>query len=322
LGACSGGTGGTGAGGGTGGTGGAAVTPSAEASKAPLAPLDAFFATMNGDKDTDKSQQTKYQEAIAACMTTQGFEYKPVLDASASAGAAASASNTDLQRGTKEYAAQYGYGEVADATADPSQGESADPNQAYVNAMSDTEKKAYRAALSGTANPKLGYNWQTAGCHGTAQHEVGLDDNPHAALQGEMNAMDKSIDADPRVSDVVAKWAACMAGAGYAGLKAVGDAEGSISDQVKQIEQAAYNGVDQSKLTPAKSAEIDATIKNQLAPLTAVEIKTAVADFTCRDDVGYTQTDQDVTTEYQQKFMNTHKAELDAWMEASLTSKK
>jgi hypothetical protein len=325
LGACSGGTGGTGAGGGTSGTGstrGTAATPSAEASKAPLAPLDAFFATMYGDKDAAKSQQTKYQESIAACMTTQGFRYKPVVDPGASGGTAASSDNPDLQWGTKEYAAQYGYGAVASAIADPTQGPSADPNQDYVNAMSETEKKAYHAALSGTGNPKLGYNWQTAGCQGAAQHEAGLDVNQHAALQDEMTAMDKSIDSDPRVRDVNAKWAACMAGAGYADLKVVGDAEQSIEAQVQQVEQAAYAHVDQSKLTPAKTTEIEATIKAQLAPLTSVEIKTAVADFTCRDDVTYTRTHQDVTIEYQQKFMDTHKAELDAWMEASLAANK
>ena len=322
LGACTGSAGGTGAGGGTGGTDGTAVTPSATASKAPLAPLDAFFATMYGDKDAAKSQQMRLQESVAACMSTQGFQYKPVVDSSASGGTAASSDNPDLQWGTKEYAAQYGYGAVASAIADPTQGASADPNQDYVNAMSETEKKAYAAALSGTGNPKLGYHWETAGCQGAAQHEAGLDVNQHAALQEEMTAMDKSIDSDPRVSDVNAKWAACMAGAGYAGLKVVGDAEQSIETQVQQVEQAAYAHVDQSKLTPAKTAEIEATIKTQLAPLTSVEIKTAVADFTCRDDVTYTPTHQDVTVEYQQKFMDTHKAELDAWMETSLASNK
>jgi hypothetical protein len=320
LAACTGGTSGTGAGGGTGGTGGTTVTPSAEASKAPLAPLDAFFATMYGDKDVVKAQQMKVQESVAACMATQGFTYKPVVDPGTSGGTAASSDTSGVQWGTKEYAALHGYDVTANA--DPTQGGSADPNEAYVNAMSQTEKKAYSAALSGTGNPKLGYHWETAGCQGAAQHGAGLDTNQHAALQEEMTALDKSIDSDPRVSGVVAKWAACMAGAGYAKLKVVGDAEGSITQQVQQIKQAASDGVDQSKLTPAKTAEINTTIKAQLAPLTAVEIKEAVADFTCRDDAKYTQTHQDVTVEYQQKFMDTHKAELDTWMAADLSANK
>jgi len=328
LSACTGSAGGTpAASAGSVAAGGAAVTPSAAPSKAPLAPLDAFFAQMNGDKDAVNAANTKVQTSIAACMAAQGFQYTPVPNTDENGGTAAASDNPNLQWGTKAYAAQYGYGTVAAALSDPTQGEPVDPNAAYVSAMSATEKKAYQAALSGTANPKeSGYHWETAGCAGAAHHEAiaatGQDETSHDALQSEMTALDKSIDADPRMTAVTTTWAACMADAGYPRLTAIGDAEQSIDVQVQQIRQSAYDGVDQSKLTAAKTSEIDATIKGQLAPLTPIEITTAVADFTCRDSAGYATTQLDVATEYQQKFMDAHKAELDAWLEASLTAKK
>jgi hypothetical protein len=328
LAGCSGGTASTGApvgtaGAGTGAPGGTAATPSAAASQAPLAPLDAFFATMNGDKDAAKANQMKIQESIAACMTHQGFEYKPVVDSSATV---ASSNASGPQWGTKAYAEQDGYGMTASAAVDPSQADPVDPNQAAIDAMSDTEKAAYRAALHGTGNLKAGYSWQTAGCQGAAQHAsivaTGMDENQYASLQQEMTALDTSITNDPRVSGVDAKWAQCMAGAGYTQLTAVGDAEGLVNQKVMQIKQAPYDNVDPTKLSTAKLAELDAEVKTQLSAYTPTEIKIAVADFTCRDAVKYTQMFQDVTTEYQKGFMTAHKAELDAWMASYLSTKK
>ena len=84
--------------------------------------------------------------------------------------------------------------------------------------------------------------------------------------------MNKAIDADPRVSAAVSTWAGCMADAGYPNLKTVGDAEAAIHDQVQQVQRAAYAGVDESTLTAAKSAELAATVKTQLAPLTPVDL--------------------------------------------------
>ena len=325
LAGCSGGTASTGATVGTAGAGkgATAATPSAAARQTPLAPLDAFFATMYGDKDAVKAQGLQIQESIATCMTQQGFEYKPVVDSSATV-AASNASGPQL--GTKAYAEQYGYGMTASAAVDPSQADPVDPNQAAIDAMSDTEKNAYRAALYGTGNPKEGYKWETAGCQGAAEHAsivaTGMDENRYAALQEEMTAMDTSVNSDPRVSDVDAKWAQCMAGAGYTQLTAVGDAEGAIDQKVMQIKQAPYNNVDPATVTTAQQAVIDAGVKTQLAAFTPTEIKTAVADFTCRDDVKYTQTYQDVNTEYQRAFMTAHKAEFDAWMASYLSAKK
>jgi len=325
LGACTGGSSAASATGATGGTGGTAVTPSAEPSKAALAPLDAFYATMFSDKDAVSAKAVQLEESIAACMADKGFEYKPVVH-SAGGGTAAGKNTLDVQFGTKEFAEQYGYGETTSPYGDTAQEEPVDPNEASVNAMSEAEQKAYRAALHGTGNPKEGYHWETAGCQGAAEHEAlaatGLDEDQHAALQSEETAMSKSIDSDPRVSDVNVTWAACMADAGYADLAVVSDAEGSIIDQASAIKQDVYSDVDESTLTPEKSAELEAAVKVQLATLTPVEIKTAVADFTCRDAVKYTQTYQDVTVEYQQKFMDDHKAEFDAWMDSYLSAKK
>src|SRR5690606_2364200 len=140
-----------------------------------------------------------------------GFEYTPV-DWSAMNGGSFSSDELDVQWGTLEFAEQYGYG----ATTDPwgNQGEEVvdpgaeqeqfvDPNQEYVDSMSETEASAYYAALYGeqpefdeNADPEAEieteYSWEDAGCQGKASHEVyevgtGMDDERFTALQDEMS---------------------------------------------------------------------------------------------------------------------------------------
>lgn len=325
LGACSGGS-----------TGTSTDDPSS-AAEAAMGPLDEFFSEMYGgfDEDAANAQMMQVEESVAACMAEQGFEYTPV-DYSQNGGMASSVDELDVEWGTKEFAEQYGYGATTNPYGDPTEDapteEWVDPNQDYIETMSETEQTAYYAALYGDQTVAEGeteveYSWEDAGCQGAAQHEVydatGMDEDKFTALQDEMTAMYESIAADPRVSELDAQWAACMADAGYTGLAVVGDGETSIYDQVNKIYEDAYADVDTSvEITAEQSEAIDAAVKDQLAAITPVEIETAVADFGCRDEVEYTKTQQDVNAEYQQEFMDAHQAELDAWMAAYQDSQK
>src|SRR5665648_709717 len=49
------------------------------------------------------------------------------------------------------------------------------------------------------------------------------------------------------------------------------------------------------------------------ARLAGREIATALADLTCRDDVAYDVEQQQITSEYQQRFYQVHRVELEAW---------
>ena len=249
----------------------------------------------------------------------------------------------DVQWGTLEFAEQYGYGATTDpggyqaaAEAGTAGTEQVDPNQKAVEAMSESERTAFYTALYGeqfsvdpAADPEAPeeteYDWTTAGCQGSASNEVsggGLESDQFASLQEDMAAMYEAVAADPRLGDVNAAWASCMADAGIAGLAAVGDGETLIYDEVSKVQEAAYTTLDPNvEMTEEVSASMEADLKEQLAEITPREIKTAVADYTCRADVGYDKVQQTVNFELQQTFVDAHQADLDAWVEASTASK-
>lgn len=295
----------------------------------PMGPLDEFFEQMYGDFDEDSAnaQMMEVEEITAECMAEQGFEYIPV---DYSSQTSFSSDELDVEWGTLEFAEQYGYGATTnpwgDAEEVPTEGEEwVDPNQDYVMAMSETEQAAYYAALYGEqtyteGEEEVEYDWTTAGCQGRASHEVyesgtGMDDEQFTALQDEMSAMWESAMADPRLAELDAEWASCMADAGYTGLATVGDAETQFYDRMNVVYEEAYADVD-PEATDVDYEAIDAAIQAELSTLSAEEIETAVADYTCRDQVKYTQTQTEINIEYQQDFVDAHQAELDAWLEA------
>ena len=320
--------------------GGGAKAPGSASETPEPGPLDAYFEKMYGDtsqEDAD-AQQMRVEEIVAECMSEQGFEYTPV-DYSSMTGASFEPEELEFEWGTKEFAEEFGYG----ATTDPYGGqeevappedveEFVDPNQEYVMAMSETEQAAYNAAMYGEQSmepvdpeAEVEWNWETAGCQGRAQHEVyeggnGMEDDEFTALQDDMNAMWESSMADPRLADANTEWASCMADAGYPGFSAVGDGETSIYDQVNALWETAYptDPAEAEGMTEEDYMAIQEGIEAQLAEITPVEIETAVADFDCREKAGYDKVQREVNLEYQQEFVDAHKAELDAWLAATL----
>lgn len=304
-------------------------------SETPVGPLDAYFEQMYGDYDEGSAdaQMMEVEDVVAACMAEQGFEYTPV-DYSSQGGMVSSTDELDVEWGTLEFAQEYGYGATTNPWGDQS-GEPTDdgqqwtdPNQEYVESMSETEQAAYYAALYGEqsyAEPtedgeEIEYDWTTAGCQGKAQHDVyesgnGMDDEEFTALQEEMSAMWEASMADPRITGLDAEWASCMADAGYAGLAVVSDAEQQFYEKVNAVYEGSYADMD-PEATEEDYLAAQEAIEDELSALTAEEIETAVADYTCREEIRYTQIQQEVNLEYQQDFVDEHKDALDAWLEA------
>ncbi|MBX9244002.1 hypothetical protein ICW40_04165 [Actinotalea ferrariae] len=298
----------------------------------PKGPLDEMFEEMYGSEDNEQmdQQMVEVEELTAACMAEQGFEYTPV-DWSQQGGMGPG-EEPEEEWGTLEFAKKWGYGATTNPYGDPTENtgeesEFVDPNQAVVEAMSETEQAAYYEALygppvEGEGEEMTEYNWETAGCSGKAQHEVyevgtGMDEESFTALQEEMDTMWQSIQDDPRIAEVHGEWASCMADAGYDGFAAPTDAENSIFDKTNAIYEEAYaeENFDENA-TEEDWAAVEAGIQDQLAAITEEEIETAVADYTCRDEVDLTRTTAEVGVEYQQDFYDAHEAELEAWREA------
>lgn len=300
-----------------------------------MGPLDTFFEEIygGGDQDTANAQMMEVEEIVASCMQEQGFEYTPV-DYSSMNGAIDPAEELDVEWGTLEFAEQYGYGATTNPWGDGEEvapepeEEWVDPNQDYVSSMSETEQTAYYEALYGKqtfdeSDPEaeVEYNWETAGCQGRAQHEVyeagtGMDSEEFTALQDEMSAMWEASAADSRLTELNSTWADCMAEAGFTGMAAVGDGETSIYDEVNALWENAYTDAGED-MTEDDYKAIEEGIQAQLAEITPREIDTAVADFTCREEIKYDEVQREVNFEYQQKFVDEHREELDAWMAAA-----
>lgn len=306
----------------------------------PKGPIDLLFEDMYGEWDPEQSNQDmiRMEEIIAECMAEEGFDYTPV-DYTQGMGASMPVDDDGIEEewGTLEFARKWGYGattnpwgEMEPEPIEPGE-EWIDPNQEYVESMSESEQAAYYTALYGEQwnmewteemeSEEYVWDWTTAGCSGRAQHEIygdsmGVsDDGEFADLEAEMQLMWESISSDPRLAEVAAEWATCMAGAGYPGLSDVYDAENLIYEQVNALWEDAYADIPPDAGEEAWR-EIEESIQDEMAAITPEEIKTAVADYTCRDEVGYARVQSEVNIAHQQEFYDLHKDELIAWAEA------
>ncbi|WP_225753125.1 hypothetical protein [Actinotalea sp. Marseille-Q4924] len=198
-----------------------------------------------------------------------------------------------------------------------------DPNQAYVDAMTEGERDAYYVALYGDqTGPEEGaeeeweYDWTTAGCQGSSQHAIeekyGLGGEEMTALQEEMEGLWAQISADERITALTSRWSDCMADAGYPGLAAMEDAQNAVMEEQNAIYEEVFEGAGED----ADYEALDAEVQERTAALTGKEIATAVADFDCREEIEFDEVQVEVTNEYQQTFVDTHRAELDAWAES------
>lgn len=305
---------------------GCSGSPSAEPT-ADTGPIQELFENVMGDWNEDDytAEMRRIEELVAECMAEQGFDYIPV-DYSSQVGF--SSDDLEVEWGTLEFAELYGYG----ATTDPwgSLEEQApgdeweDPNWPMVEAMSESEQTAYYEALHGPMDFEEGdeveweYNWEEAGCHGWAQHEIqGGEDNPweddrFAGLQQEMELMWENVQADPRLTEIEAEWAACMADAGYPGFTQVHEAEESIYEASNEVWENASGDLPPDAPEEAW-ADAEAAAQAELSALTEREIATAVADYTCRAEVDYDAQRRAVELEYEQDFFDTHRTELEEW---------
>ncbi|WP_029136234.1 hypothetical protein [Nakamurella lactea] len=135
------------------GTGaGEGSTPSS--GSAPVAgPLDEYLGggTKPEDDEKAKAQQHQVQELVASCMKEQGFTYIPFDAAMAGTVTMSRESNSVADR---DWTAKYGYGITTTNEVKPSEDQK-DPNQAAMEKMSASERKAYQKALFGSAGASL-----------------------------------------------------------------------------------------------------------------------------------------------------------------------
>ncbi|HEY0215724.1 MAG TPA: hypothetical protein VGC57_04975 [Cellulomonas sp.] len=316
-------------------------------------PLDEYTARIYGYSFDPAEQQTQeeaqaesdrknreVEEFVATCMREEGFDYTPVEN---NGGTVTIGDDLDVDWGTVEFAQQYGYGISTDPWGMDEQAsaeepvEYVDPNQDYVEAMSDGEREAYEAALWGTPpeivegeEDSYEYDWTTAGCQGAAQHEVwevgGADVGDYSALEQEMNDRYQQLTTSAEVTALQAEWASCMADEGIDGLTTVDEAQQPLYDEWNSLQgwdDPDYLATQESWDWEAKpegppAPEVDEAAQ---AAFTEKEITQAVADFGCQQTIDYQARYTEIDHTDQQAFVDLHRDELEAWAEAATAAR-
>lgn len=309
-------------------------------------PLDEYQARIFGySLDDDRSDEElqaesdqknrEVEELVAVCMQDQGFDYTPVENN----GGMVTSDDLDVEWGTLEFAEQYGYGISTDpwGSADMPDTEWVDPNQEYLESMSEGEAAAYSEALYGAPTEPTGdeeevveYDWTTAGCYGAAQHEVyegGVEDDEFSAVQAELDRYYETVEADPRIAELESAWSSCMADEGYDALTSMGTSQDGLYTEWNTLQgwddpeylalSETWDWEAEPDGPPAPEADEAA-----VAAFTEKEIAQAVADLRCQDEVDYMAERMTIDHELQQEFVDQHGAELEAWATAATAARE
>ncbi len=289
--------------------------------------------------------QRANNEAIVACMAAEGFEYiAPNLDET-SMFAAETADGVTY--GTPEYTARYGFGVTTQYWSQSTVGpelvgyddsedlvEEVDPNQAYVESLSEADRAAYDAALYGES---IDYEWdlsltneenqtradafyadfEPSGCFFEAQADDGFARAAEFYDQfgSELEALYTSIEADPRIADALGAIEDCVVGKGLVSVDPT-DPYGYWDQALADIAENHATETSDSDGTGIPTVVIDDEGLAKLAKLQAEEIAIAIAT----DECGGSQDDlsslfQSVTAEYEQRFLDDNADRVAAFAE-------
>ncbi|MBO9625997.1 MAG: hypothetical protein J7484_06455 [Microbacterium sp.] len=301
-------------------------------------PLNAYLSSSyGGDLSPEEQQkqfdeqQRKQEELMAKCMAKEGFEYTPNLQ-NGGMIIASDGDDAKWEPDKKSWVEKYGYGIVNSPFSSESSGpaeEYVDPNQEYLDSLSESEKTAFYETAYGKQDEEdvsedgsYEYKWENAGCQGWAQHELQGDDpwqaDEFADLRDKMTELWTTSQESSEFKDLNTKWAKCMSDGGEPGFKAQSEASQSISEEQNKIYEAAYGDgtteIDPENMPdPSKSPEMKA--------LGEKEIKLALVDLGCREKTDYTQQSLKIQFALEEKFIKDNKADLEAFKAAAEQSK-
>ncbi len=297
-------------------------------SSADVGPLDQYWQALDSgqewNEDNFAERDKKTQELIAECMAKEGFEYTPQISGGVQY---VSADDEDGPTwGSLEFAEQYGYGAVAwpgmeDYESD-SGNEYSDPNEPYINSLSESEQAAYWETLYGLQDASedvfeqdedgvenYEYRWEDNGCWGWADHQLNQDEDAIFGLWEDpefedmiqaMTEMSMSVyENSPELTELDKEWAACMADVGYPDLTGRSDAQEKVFSDYSDL----FMG-DNSEWVEPSQETIDTFQK--------AGIEAAVADWKCADKIGYDKQLQDLEFKAQEKFVEEYKDALEA----------
>ncbi len=328
---------------------GCSSAPSETATDGASSPLAEFLGedsfTFGGDSDEAEArfaeEERGRQELIATCMREQGFEYTPVNfdDVSFFGGG-----EDGVEWGSDEWTAKYGLGistlrfsqdsvgpNLVGNDFEASFGPSNDPNQARIEAMSESEQEAYYTALYGDTSafeqdPTVADEessdsgtidqFELGGCQGEA-YESDNSSRFFQDFQDELDDLYRRAQNDPRLIDAQQKVAECVIEKGHnftnqqdlideleEGLNTI---EQPINDQFAQVSEDDLANMSDEELNALfnTAPELSEESRAKLAELQEREVSVAVALNECDGDGEESeQLFQEVFAEYEQRFLD------------------
>lgn len=286
-------------------------------------------------KELDR-QNREIEELTAVCMKEAGFEYIPNLEN----GGTIMGDDGLWQPDKREWVAQYGFGVFNNPYNQQAMGggeEYVDPNQDYIESLSESEQTAYYQTLSGEGATEEqandpDFDWATLdnGCHGEASEQVynssGQQDlyTEYEPLLQRMNEVYTTVQSSAAMKELDRAWAACMADAGHTGYTRQAEPTEQlyeVQNTLYESQNAAFEDFDYENATEAELEALyaanDPTSTPEWKQYAEEEIEIALADFDCREKTDYTDKSLRLQFDAEEKFIADNKAELEAFRAAA-----
>ena len=323
---------------------------------------DAFDAIWGGgewDEDQAAREQREAEELTAQCMSEQGFEYIPVDYSGVDWGWAGPGIEEDPDEpewGSVAFAEKYGYqitywelnqedfeGEVIDPGIGVDN-EYVDPNQAIVEAMSESEQQAYYVALSGPSSAWSDEEWEDysnnfddmgnwlgegedpllnqGGCQNEAWNSIGNNDQwvdmqedpDYLEFEELLNEFYESQSDDSAMTELNAEWSACMAESGYTYVEPW-KAQEELYAEWDEMQADRWAAMDEIDWEDPNADDLWEDIYSQPIPgideFADKEYAIAIADAKCAAKIDYYSKQQDMSIELENEFYNANKTLID-----------
>jgi hypothetical protein len=240
-------------------------------------------------------KQTTAENYIRDCMKARGFDYVPQDPA---AQQAALHGGRSLSEG--DFEKQFGYG-ITTLYEQRRKLAVAGPNQAYRDALSEADGKAYDEALHG-GDPTAtffealdsGDFSRLGGCLKTATDQVFGGADVLESLSVKLDELDQKMLADARMVKVVKEWSACMREAGFDGLEEPEEVDAVLMEKLEAI----VGSPGDRASTDGAEGDYD---KAALAALQKEEVAMVTADIECEEE-HIEKVEEKVVREYEAAF--------------------
>ncbi len=247
------------------------------------------------DEDGIRLKQASAENLIRDCMKGQGFDYVP-QDPTAQEAALLGGQTMSKE----DFEKQYGYGITT--LYEPRRKLAVDgPNEAYRNALSEPDRKAYEKALHGDDPSATFFDAldtgdfsRLGGCLKTATDQVFGGADVLETLSAKLDELDEKMRADARLVKAVREWSVCMREKGFDGLEEQEEVDAVLEEKLEEIVG------EPGDLAGTRGAEVDYD-KAALAALQKEEVAMVTADIACEKE-HVEDVEEKVTEEYEAAF--------------------